>query len=47
MMFGYACNETKDFMPMPIWYAHRLADDWQKSAKDGTVPFFGQTAKPR
>ncbi|AOZ72628.1 methionine adenosyltransferase [Boudabousia tangfeifanii] len=40
IMFGYACQETPDLMPAPIWLAHRLARQLTKVRKDGTCPGF-------
>ena len=39
MMFGYACDDTTDLMPMPIWLAHRLAQRLAEVRRDGTLPF--------
>ena len=38
IMFGYACTDTADLMPAPIWLAHRLAERLAHVRKNGAVP---------
>ncbi len=45
MMFGYACNETEELMPMPIIYAHKLVEHMSKLRKSGEVGIFGPDSK--
>ena len=39
MMFGYACSETEQLMPLPIMLAHQMAYCLTQRRKDGTIPF--------
>jgi S-adenosylmethionine synthetase len=45
MMFGYACDDTSDFMPMPIWLAHKLAAQLAAARRSGAVPFLRPDGK--
>ncbi|SFU74497.1 methionine adenosyltransferase [Nitrosospira multiformis] len=45
LMFGYACDETPQLMPMPIYYAHRLMERQAELRKDGRLPWLRPDAK--
>jgi S-adenosylmethionine synthetase len=45
MMFGFACDETKDYMPFPIYTAHRLVQEMAKIRKRGELPFLRPDSK--
>ena len=45
LMFGYACDETPQLMPLPIWLAHRLMERQSQLRKDGRLPWLRPDAK--
>ena len=45
LMYGFACDETPQLMPMPIYYAHRLMERQAELRRDGRLPWLRPDAK--
>jgi S-adenosylmethionine synthetase len=45
IMFGYACDETPEFMPAPIYYSHRILQALSEARRSGKEPALGPDAK--